>query len=59
MLGRSFYVFTGIHSLLIDLFPFYITVYLHTIDLTFSRICLFVATTRAGFYLALFVWDNV
>jgi len=59
MLGRSFYVFTGIHSLLIGLFPFYIPVYLYTIGLTLSRICIFVAITGVGFCLALFLWDRV
>ncbi len=59
MLGRTFYVFTGIHSLLIGLFPFYIPVYLYTIGLTLSQICLFVAITGAGFCLALFLWDRV
>jgi len=59
MLGRLFYVFTGIHSLLIGLFPFYIPVYLYTIGFTLSRICLFVAATGAGFCLALLLWDRV
>jgi hypothetical protein len=59
MLGRSFYVFTGMHSLLIGLFPFYIPVYLYSIGLTLSRICLFVAATGAGFCLSLFLWDRV
>jgi len=59
MLGRSFYIFTGIHSFLIGLFPFYIPVYLYTIGLTLNRICFFVAVTGAGFCLALFLWDRL
>jgi len=59
MPGRLFYVFTGLHSLLIGLFPFYIPVYLYTIGLTLSQICLFIAATGIGYCLALFLWDRV
>jgi MFS family permease len=59
MLGRLFYAFTGVHSFLIGLFPFYIPVYLYTIGLTLSRICLFVAATGMGYCLTLFLWDRV
>ena len=59
MLGRLFYAFTGLHSFLIGLFPFYIPVYLYTIGLTLSRICLFVAVTGMGYCLTLIFWDRV
>jgi MFS family permease len=59
MLGRLFYVFTGLHSFLIGLFPFYIPVYLYTIGLTLSQICLFIAATGIGYCVALFLWDRV
>lgn len=59
MLGRLFYVFTGLHSFLIGLFPFYIPVYLYTIGLALSQICLFVAATGMGYCLALYLWDRV
>jgi MFS family permease len=59
MLSRLFYAFTGLHSFLIGLFPFYIPVYLYTIGLTLSRICLFVAATGMGYCLTLFLWDRV
>jgi MFS family permease len=59
MLGRHFFVFTGLHSFLIGLFPFYIPVYLYTLGLTLSQICLFVAATGPGYCLALYLWDRV
>lgn len=59
MLGRLFYVFTGVHSFLIGLFPFYIPVYLYTIGLTLSEICLFIAATGIGYCLTLFFWDRI
>jgi MFS family permease len=59
MPARLFYAFTGLHSFLIGLFPFYIPVYLYTIGLTLSRICLFVAATGIGYCLTLFLWDRV
>ncbi len=59
MLSRLFYVFTGLHSFLIGLFPFYIPVYLFTIGLSLNQICLFVAATGVGYCFALFTWDRV
>ncbi len=59
MLGRLFYVFTGLHSFLIGLFPFYISVYLYTIGLTLGQICLFVSATGTGYCLSLYLWDRV
>jgi MFS family permease len=59
MLGRLFYVFTGLHSFLIGLFPFYIPVYLYTIGLPLRQICLFVAATGLAYCLTLYLWDRV
>lgn len=59
MLGRLFYIYTGLHSFLIGLFPFYIPVYLYTIGLTLSQICLFIAATGVGYCGALFLWDRL
>jgi hypothetical protein len=59
MLGRLFYVFTGLHSFLISLFPFYIPVFLYTIGLPLSQICLFIAATGIGYCVALFLLDRL
>ncbi len=59
MLGRLFYIYTGLHSLLIGLFPFYIPVYLYIIGLTVSQICLFIAATGIGYCGALFLWHRL
>lgn len=59
MRNRLFYIFTGLHSLLIGLFPFYLPVYLLTIGLSLNHICLFIASTGTGYCFALFFWDRV
>lgn len=59
MLTRSFYIFTGLHSFLIGLFPFYIPVYLYSSGVSLSGICLFVAATGAGYCLTLSILDRL
>lgn len=59
MLTRPFYLFTGLHSFLIGLFPFYIPVYLYSSGLPLSDICFFVAATGAGYCLTLYVLDRL
>jgi len=59
MPGRLFFTFSGIHSFLIGLFPFYLPVYLYTIGLSLREICFFIAATGTGYCLTLYVWDRV
>lgn len=54
-----FYIFLGLHSFLIGLFPFYIPVYLYANGFSLTAICLFIAITGLGFCLCLFIFDRV
>jgi len=54
-----FYIFLGLHSFLIGLFPFYIPVYLYASGFSLGRICLFIALTGVGFCLFLYFWERV
>ncbi len=54
-----FYVFLGLHSFLIGIFPFYIPVYLYANGFSLDEICLFIAITGLGFCLCLYVWDRI
>jgi MFS family permease len=53
-----FYIFLGIHSFLIGLFPFYIPVYLYANGFSVERICLFIALTGVGFCFFLYFWER-
>lgn len=55
---NSFYVFLGLHSFLIGLFPFYIPVYLYAEGFSLAAISLFIGVTGFGFCLSLYVWDR-
>lgn len=54
-----FYIFLGIHSFLIGLFPFYIPVYLYVNGFSLEKICLFIALTGVGFCFFLYFWERV
>lgn len=58
-LRNYFYIFLGLHSFLIGLFPFYIPVYLYANGFSLQRICLFIALTGVGFCLFLYFWERV
>lgn len=59
MLARSFYIFTGLHSFLIGLFPFYLPVYYYSSGVSLGSICLLVAATGGGYCFALSILDRV
>jgi len=54
-----FYYYTGFHSLLIGLFPFYIPVFLWNWGYSLSEISYFIAGTGFGFCLTLWLWDRI
>lgn len=53
-----FYIFLGLHSFLIGLFPFYIPVYLYASGFSLQLICLFIALTGVGFCCSLYLWER-
>ncbi len=56
---KVFYHYTGFHSLLIGLFPFYIPVFLWKLGFTLSEISYFIACTGFGFCATLWLWDRI
>jgi MFS family permease len=56
---KVFYHYTGFHSLLIGLFPFYIPVFLWKLGFTLAEISYFIGTTGFGFCVTLWLWDRV
>lgn len=56
---RLFYQFSGAHSLLIGLLPFYLPALMWQNGLTLADICWFVALNGAGYLLTLYVWDRI
>ena len=56
---KVFYQYTGFHSLLIGLFPFYIPVFLWKLGYTLSEISYFIACTGFGFCATLWFWDRI
>lgn len=56
---KVFYHYTGFHSLLIGLFPFYIPVFLWKFGYTLSQISYFIACTGFGFCATLWLWDRL
>ncbi len=56
---KVFYHYTGFHSLLIGLFPFYIPVFLWKLGFTLAEISYFIACTGFGFCATLWLWDRV
>ena len=56
---KTFYLYLGMHSLLIGVFPFYVPVYLWQSGLDLAQISLLIAVTGMGFYLSLWSWDRL
>lgn len=54
-----FYIFLGLHSFLIGLFPFYIPVYLYAHGFSLESICLFIAITGVAFCFFLYLFERV
>lgn len=58
-IGRTFYQFLGLHSLLIGLFPFFIPVFLWKQGFGLGAISLFIGAAGAGFCIGLYAWDRL
>jgi MFS family permease len=56
---RLFYQFSGVHSLLIGLLPFYLPALMWQNGLTLADICWFIALNGFGYLLTLYVWDRI
>jgi MFS family permease len=56
---RLFYQFSGVHSLLIGLLPFYLPALMWQNGLTLADICWFVALNGVGYLLTLYAWDRI
>jgi MFS family permease len=56
---KTFYLFLGLHSLLIGVFPFYVPVYLWQSGLDLFAISILVAVTGVGFQVGLLAWDRL
>ena len=54
-----FYHFTGIHSLLIGFFLFYVPVYLWKLGVTLSGISYFISMIGLGFCCTLWCWERL
>lgn len=57
--SRHFYQFSGIHSLLIGLLPFFLPVLLWNRGASLNEIAAFIATTGIGFIATLWCWDRL
>lgn len=58
MLGRTYYIFLGVHSFLIGLFPFFLPVYLVKSGHTLADVCWFIGITGLGFCCSLAIWER-
>ena len=56
---RYFYKFTGLHSILIGLLPFFLPVILVQKGASLSQVALFVGVSGLGFILTLLLWDKI
>jgi hypothetical protein len=56
---RLFYQFSGVHSLLIGLLPFYLPALMWQSGLTLADICWFVGLNGVGYLLTLYIWDRI
>ncbi len=57
--NRTFYLYLGLHSLLIGMFPFYLPVFLWQQGIGLAGIALVVALAGLGFNLGLWSWDRL
>ena len=56
---RHFYQFSGFHSLLIGLLPFFLPVILWDSGASLAQISAFIAVTGIGFIASLWIWDQL
>lgn len=56
--SKHYYLFLGLHSFLLGLFPFFIPVYLFNHGTTLAEISWFIAITGLGYSFALWVFDH-
>jgi len=56
--SRTFFQFSGFHSLLIGLLPFFLPVWLWSKGATLGQICGFISLSGIGFILSLWFWDR-
>lgn len=56
---RLFYQYSGIHSLLIGLLPFFLPALLWQSGLSLSKISWFIALNGVGYLLTLYLWDRL
>ena len=57
--SRIFYLYLGLHSLLIGVFPFFIPVYLWKEGYRLGEVSIFIAIAGFGFCLGLWAWDRL
>lgn len=57
--SRHFYQFSGFHSLLIGLLPFFLPVILWDNGASLAQISVFIAVTGVGFIGSLWIWDKL
>lgn len=57
--SRIFYLFLGLHSLLIGIFPFFIPVYLWKQGYGLGELSIFIALAGFGFCMGLWAWDRL
>ena len=57
--SRIFYLYLGLHSLLIGVFPFFIPVYLLKEGYALGPLSIFIAIAGLGFCLGLWAWDRL
>jgi MFS family permease len=56
---KTFYIFLGLHSFLIGLFPFFIPVYLWKQGGSLPEVSAFIGVTGVGFCITLYCWDRL
>ena len=56
---RTFYLYLGLHSLLIGIFPFFVPVYLWKANYGLGAVSVFIALAGFGFCAGLWAWDRL
>lgn len=56
---RTFYLYLGLHSLLIGIFPFFVPVYLWKAGYGIGAVSVFIALAGLGFCVGLWAWDRL
>ncbi len=57
--AKIFYLFLGLHSFLLGLFPFFLPVYLFKNGADLAQISWFICYTGIGFSITLWLWDHL